>query len=116
MLPSINYNRFGQNQKRAGFNSIKRVKSKCYMTVLDSLEHNDESNLMNQIEFLTDNDQTLEQIYETKNDVFESVNINEQKPNNIEHKDHEILKLKTMTKFLEISKSSKSTKKYAKQI
>jgi hypothetical protein len=118
MLASISYERFGANPQRAGFNSLKRVKSKKYLSVSDiEPSDNDVVDMFNQIEFTGQEDeQTIEQIYQEIPDTFEHRNEIKPPEPKIDHKEREILKVKAMLQFMQVSKSKNTEKKYARQI
>jgi len=134
MFNSIAYERFGMNTKRNGFTSMKRVKSKRYMTVRTSTQEeeqiDDANNTCgiesNQIEEVDESQGVIEgydTLYvDSSNDTFNNSNemlgpapIVDEVNLNIVHQDHQILKLKTMLKFLESGKK-KQVKKFEKQI
>jgi hypothetical protein len=119
MFNGIAYDRFGHNKNRVGFNSIKKVKSKRYMSVKqDATDQTNEEEFTNIIEF--DNEEKLETIYEDQPETFEIANemhvtISNDAPN-ITHLDHELLKMKTLVKFMDIAKKQKNVKKFEKPI
>ena len=124
MFNSIAYERFGVSTKRNGFTSMKRVKSKRYMTVRTSTQEeeqiDDANNTCgiesNQIEEVDESQGVIEgydTLYvDSSNDTFNVSNemlglppiVAEEVNLNIVHQDHQILKLKTMLKFLESGK------------
>lgn len=106
MFNNINYNRFGSNPNRAGFSSIKRAKSKKYLTV--KLEEDQTENPPTELQF--DETETFDQVYNNKDHTFEETNemheVTDPIPA-ITHEDRELMKMKTMLKFMESSRKSK---------
>lgn len=128
MFSNIEYNRFSSNPNRSGFNSVKKRKPQKYMSV-KLINNNELNNELNQIESVSpeydsfnkiefsDDDQKLHEIYEEKTDLFEKQNMMteiETVSENIKHVEHELLKMKSIVKFLDNHKSQK-IKKFEKK-
>jgi hypothetical protein len=118
MFNNISYDRFGQNKKRAGFNSIKTLKAKKYMTIKLTDETTENDDLFNTIEF-EDEHKQIDEIYEDKDTSFTTINelhnTTPIEPLPTINYDHEMLKHKTLLKFYETGKRN-SSKKFAKAI
>jgi len=126
MFNSINYNCFSSNSKRAGFRSVKREKSQRYLVVKPD-EPKQESNFECDFDNFTaisfDEEPHLEY-----NDMFPEKPEEKVFENDLEKKEepatvnldvnNEILKMKTMTSFLQninIQKAKKQSQKYERK-
>jgi hypothetical protein len=133
MFDRLSYERFGKpNPQRNGFNSIKRKKSQRYLAVkpLEELTNTEpDFDTFNKIEFQGENEDDHHLEY---HDMFSSVQEEKVFENNMKLQieelpippppvnldvNHEILKYKAMTSFLQninIQKSKKMSQKYSR--
>ena len=125
MFNRLDYTRFGSNPNRKGFNSVKRQKSQRYLVVpkQEQLTTNTEPDFDNFTAISFDEEHHLEY-----HDVFPDSVATEVFENNLERKEdeiisvidtkHEIIKMKTMTRFLQnidIQKAKKTSQKYERK-
>lgn len=127
MFNRLNYERFGTNKQRSGFNSIKRQKSQRYLVVKPQEEKeitNTECDFDSFTAISFDEEHHLEyhELFPEKQEEIEYEKNLEQKqeeptPVNLDVR-REILKMKTMTSFLQnidIQKAKKQSQKYERK-
>lgn len=126
MFNRLNYDRFGSNPTRNGYNSIKRQKSQRYLVVKreEQLTTNTEPDFdeFNKIEFNEDDEHhlILHEMFPEKQEFENDLEKKEEEPvvSSSINTNHEIIKLKAMSQFLsniDIQKSKKQSQKYCRK-